>query len=105
MKIKEKVIREAITRIEKRLVKVKGLLNANPLSEICDLRIKAQEIMKEHKGDYAKIGKLIEPLAKEEKRLFAVAKKQTDSNKLIDEQVKLQVELGELNNELYYMTR
>lgn len=105
MKIKEKVLRETKARIEKRLAEVKELLDANPLSEICDLRIKAQEILKKHKGDYAKIGELIEPLAKEEKRLFALAKKQTNSNKLIDEQVNLQVELAEINNEIYYMTR
>jgi hypothetical protein len=106
VKIKEKVIREAMTRIEKRMVKVQGLLDASPLSEICDLRIKACEIMEEHKGDYDKIGKLIGPMAEKEKRLFVLAKRQTkDSNKWIDELVKLGSELGELKNEMWRMER
>lgn len=106
MKIKEKIIKETQARIEKRLVKIKGILDANPLSEICELRIKALEIMIEHKGDYNKIGELIGPMAKEEKRLFALAKKQSkDSMKLIDEQVKLKNELYDLSNELYQINK
>ena len=103
--IKEKVIRKAIAQIEKRLEKVKAVLDASPLSEICEIRIKAQEIMKKHKGDYGKIAELIEPLSEEEKRLFVLAKKKVNSSKLIDEQVRLQVELGDLNGELYYIER
>ena len=106
MTTKEKVIREAIKRNTKRLEKVDSILDANPLSEICDIRIEAQKILTEHKGDNKKIMELIEPLADKEKKLFALAKRQTkDSSKLIDEKVKLQVELGDLNNELYWITR
>ena len=107
MTTKEKVIRESIKRVTKRLEKIKALSAANPLSEICDVRAKAQEILTKHKGDNDKIMELISPLADKEKKLFALAKRQSskEGRKWIDEQVKLEVELHELNNELYWMTK
>lgn len=104
MSVKERVIKESIKRIEKRIAEIDGIMGANPLSEICEGRIKAQAILKEHKGDYEKIGKLIGPLADREKYLFKLAKKQnTNTFKFIDEKVDLQCELGELHNEKYFL--
>ncbi len=51
MTTKEKIIRESIKRATKRLEKIKALSAANPLSEICDIRIRAKEILTDHKGE------------------------------------------------------
>lgn len=102
MDVKEKVILESIKRIEKRIPKLEELIFANPLSEILDLRIQASEILKKHKGDYIKMGALIEPLAAKEKRLFKAARSQTkNAGKWIHEQVDLQQQLYQLKNELF----
>jgi len=101
MGIKIQVINESIRRIEKRVAKIKCIIYANPLGGIIECRKKANEIIIRHKGDYPTIAKQIDQLAKEEKRLFALSKKQKDTNKLIQEQVKLESELSELNNELW----
>lgn len=104
MSIKEKVINESIKRIEKRLAEIDRIMGVNPLSEICEGRIKAQAILKENKGDYEKISKLIEPLADKEKELFKLAKTQSKNTlKFIDEKIALQGELGDLQNEKYFI--
>lgn len=104
MSIKEKVINESIKRIEKRLSVIEEIMEANPLSEICEGRIKAQAILKENKGDYAKISKLMEPLAAREKELFKLAKLQSENTfKRIDEKVQLESELYDLRMEKYHI--
>ena len=103
MSIKRKVINQTIKRIDKRINYIVALVYANPLSEICQGRIKAQKILDEHKGDYGKIAILLKPLAREEKRLFALAKKQKNSGDMIKEQVKLENERYDLKNELFIM--
>lgn len=102
MSIKIEVIKKSIAAAEKRLKKVDDLLNAKPLSEICNLREQAAKIVEEHKGDYKKIAELIDPLAKKEKKLFAIAKKQTSTTDLVDQKVALESELYQLRNELFY---
>jgi len=109
MTTKEKVIRESIERNTKRLNKIKTLLEANPLSRICELRMEAKKLLDENQGIEKRTSNdfvaKIDKLAKEEKKMFALAKKQKDSAKLIDEQVKLEMELSDLNNELYFIER
>lgn len=105
MNIKRRVVNETIKRIEKRVKYLKGIIYANPASEIIQCRIAARKILEEHKGDYKKIGELIDPLAKKEKKLFALSKKQEKSCDMIDEQVKLENELYELRNEIYFMDK
>jgi len=105
MKIKEVVIRETMSRINKRVEQIKHILNANPLGDIIQGRLKAQCILDENKGDYKKISALINPLATKEKKLFRLAKKQKKSGELITEQVKLENELCDLKNELFMMNR
>jgi len=104
MKVKEKVIRESIKRIENRIYNIDKILGSNPLSEICEGRIKAQNIMKDNKADYEKISKLISTLAKKEKDLFKLAKMQNrNTSKYIKEKVELESELSSLNHELHIM--
>lgn len=109
MTTKEKVIRESIERNTKMLKEIKELLEANPLSRICELRSEAKKLLDENQGIEKRTSKefvaKIDKLAKEEKRMFELAKKQQDSAKLIDEQVKLEMELNDLNNELYLVQR
>lgn len=81
-------------------VKINSIIDESPAVKIIEARQKGLEIMKEHKGNYKKISELIEPLAKEEKRLFAVAKKQNGS-KLWDEKGVIERERHELIKELY----
>ena len=104
MTIKEKIVRKTISEVNDRIVEIDRILYANPLSDICQLRIKAQEIMDDNGNDYVKIAKLIKPLERKEKELFKIAKKQnTDSVDLIDEKVKLKSELLDLKSELYWI--
>lgn len=100
--IKEKVVNESIKRIRKRLAEIDRIMDSKPLSEIVEGRIKAQAILKQHKGDYKKISELIEPLAIKEKELFKLAKKQ-NSNRFdfIGEKVELGSQLSELYAEKY----
>lgn len=107
MTTKEKVIKESIERNTKRLNEIKTLLEANPLSRICELRMEAKKLLDENQGvekrTSNKFVAKIDKLAREEKKMFALAKKQQNSAQLIDEQVKLEMELGDLNNELYFI--
>jgi hypothetical protein len=109
MTTKEKVIRESIERNIKRLNEIKTLLEANPLSRICELRMEAKKLFDENKGIEKRTSNefvaKIDKLAKEEKKMFALAKKQQNSAQLIDEQVNLEMELSKLNNELYFIER
>ena len=105
MTVKEKVIRESIDRIEKRIKKIKHIVYANPLSDIISGRIEVLKILEDNKGDYAKIAKLIEPYAVSEKANFKLAKLQEGAGKLIDEQVEIENELYNLHAELYWIEK
>lgn len=109
MTTKEKVIRQSIGQVEKRLKEINLILDANPLSEICKIRQEAQKLLDENKtveqrtsNDF--IAK-IEELSKREKEQFAIAEKSKYSIKFIDEKVNLEFELSDLRNELYYIER
>lgn len=109
MTTKEKVLDESIARATKRLIEINAILGANPISEICNIRMEAQKLLNENKSVeqrtsaefIAKIGEL----AKREKEQFRLAKLQDDSIKLIEEKVDLVLELGDLKNELWSINR
>jgi len=42
---------------------------------------------------------------KEEKKMFALAKKSSNSNDLVDKQLELEFELAQLKGELYWINR
>lgn len=104
MTVKEKIIRQTLSKIDKRLSQIKELQDARPVSAIFELRQKAHEIMETYKGDYNKIAEAIEPLAKEEKKQRAIFEKQ-QGVKLCDEQLKLESEKHDLMNELFFIQR
>lgn len=105
MKVKEKIVRRAISQVQKKVAKIKAVLSANPLGRIIEIRIEAQKILQQHGDDHATIVRLLNPLAEEEKLMFTIAEKQRDTMALIDKQVDLEHELSELLGELYYIER
>lgn len=105
MKVKEKIVRQAISQVQKKVAKIKAVLSANPLGRICEIRIEAQKILQQHGDDHATIVRLLKPLGEEEKRMFTTAEKQKNTMALIDKQVELEHELSELLGELYFIER
>ena len=100
MSIKEKVISEAIERIEKRIKEIKKIVFSNPLSDIIKLRqdvypkIKSMDILD------PELIKIVSEAAKKEKSLFKLADRQIkESVDLISELAKIQNELGTLKSE------
>jgi hypothetical protein len=106
MTTKERITRQSFKEVSERLTEIDAILNANPLSDICELRMKAQKAFN-GMVDKARLEFLeqIKEWAIEEKRLFALAKKQENTIQLIDEKVKLQMEQCDLNNEIFYIER
>ena len=106
---KEKVIRQSIAVCEKKLSEINNILNANPVSRICEIRIEAQKLLDENKSIEKRMSKdfilKIEELAKLEKEQFRIAKQSSNSIKLIDDKVELEMELTDLKNELYHIER
>ncbi len=104
MSTKEKIVCESIKKTTKRISVIDNILNAEPLSDIIQLRKEGQKILDDNRDDNQKLAELIKPYAKKEKELFRIAKIQTDSTlELINEKVKLSSELGDLKNELYFI--
>ena len=101
--ILEKTIRNSIKQIKNELEKIDYVLNANPLSDIIQLErdtiLKAKEMPNKEALAYVK------SMIKKRDSLFALAKKQRDSVKLISRKVKLQSELNDLTNELFHIER
>lgn len=109
MKTRELLILKSIAIVEDKIKKIKFILDANPLSEICKIRQEAQKLLEENKtveqrtsDDF--IAK-IEALSKREKEQFSLVEKNKDSIKLIEQKVDLEFELTELNNELFYIRK
>ncbi len=109
MTTKEKVINQSIKQVEKRLKKINFILGAAPVSEICKIRQEAQKLFDENKTVEQRTSddftSKIKVLSKREKEQFFLAEKSKDSIKLIEEKIKLEVELSDLRNELYYIER
>lgn len=91
-------------KIEKKLLAVIGIMDADPIGRILEIRKEAQNILEENQGDHAKMAELIEPLAKEEKQMFALSRKQIKPG-LVEERVHLGFEKYELINAIYYAER
>ena len=104
MTTKEKIVRQSIEAVTKEIAEIQALFDANPLVEIIEVRKAAQALLNDYQPSerikpefMEKLGALV----KREKELFAIADKRQDTLKLIDRQVELEIELGDLNNELY----
>ena len=99
MKVRERVIRESITRIEKRIAEMDALHNRNFVSEIIALRQewapKLSTLSREK----------LQELCETEASLFALADKQSKTClSYIGEKVELESEKREMETELYTMS-
>lgn len=109
MTTKEKVIRESITRIEKRLKEIDDINNARPISDLIEVRKEAQSLLDAYttieQRTSTEFIKKIEKLSNKEGACLKLAKKLTGSymNDIMNEEIKLRHELRDLNNELYYI--
>jgi hypothetical protein len=104
MSIKREVINESISRINSRLEDIDKILDANPLSDIIELRLELKDKMHEYDHTDPEFTKWLKSSAKKEKEFFKLADLQTkETGNLINEKVKLQMELSDLNNELWRM--
>jgi len=105
MSIKRRVIEQSIEMAKKRLKEIDYILDANPVSDIMRLEketiTEAKELIKQNKVQ--KSLELVTNAQKKRSKLFKLAEKQQKSIELTNEKVKLQMELGELNRELYYL--
>ena len=105
MTIKEKVIRQSIKIATKQINEIDSILFANPLSDIIQLEketiLKVKELHNESNQQEAMI--LLNKAIKKREGLLKIAKKQQNSIKLIDDKVKLEFELADLNRDLYYI--
>jgi len=103
---KEKVVRQAISIIEKRVAKINDILGSNYLGEIIEVRKKAHALFEEYRGDLKnkEFQKRINELADKEKELKRKFKYQNKNwMSLIDEKVNIEFELSNLKNELYWI--
>lgn len=82
-----------------------ALLDASPLLEIIGIRKRAQELIEGVRSGNTENLIEFKNLAAEEKRPFAIAEKQKSSLALIERRVKLDIELQDLRNELYWIER
>ena len=55
MKVKEKIIRQAIKRVDNRIKKLKELIHSNPYSELAAIMREGHQIMEAGGKDYAAI--------------------------------------------------
>lgn len=99
-----RALKAELKRIERRLEKVIGVMDADPVGRIMEIRQEALGILEKHQGDHLKIAELIAPLADEEKKMFVLSKKQMEPH-WIDERLMLERERRQLMNDLFYAER
>ena len=109
MTTKEKVIKESVKRITKRLKTLENIQNASPTVDLIELRKEAQQLLEENKGIEKRTSKSfidkIEALSKREKECWKMISRQKKWMKDSDEMARLQIELTNLKNELFYIER
>jgi hypothetical protein len=86
--------------------KLKAKIYSTPVSEICELRNQFNSKKEELGYDSKEFLDWLKFAAKKEKELFSLARWQSDNRgKAIDDLIKLEFEIKELRNELYYKER
>jgi hypothetical protein len=97
MTTKEKVVRQSIKKIENRLTKIQELLDFDYIKELKSLRNGFLSL------SLSEQARTVKDHIKKEKKLESTFEKHLDSIKLIEEKVKLEFELADLNSELYWI--
>lgn len=105
--VKEKVINQSISIIEKRLLEIEDIEEQRPLSEVIKIRQECQKLLEDNQGIEKRTSvwftdKILE-LANREKKYIKMAKEYTGDKymKLMDEKAKLIIELSSLRSELW----
>jgi len=99
--VKEKVVLESIRRIERRLAKIAAIKASDPVGDLIRLRKDASMILVDPANDASAIAEKLQPFAAEERRLIALEKRQRKVFHDVEEQVDLEMELGDLRDERY----
>lgn len=106
MNTKEKVIRESLRRVEKRLAQITFLLEYNCLSEIVAIRQDFKKLLENYKGKSRLTKEFSEQFAEIQKREEAVKSihkaTTTKGRKLIEEKAALVIERSNLFREAYF---
>lgn len=102
MTVKEKVIRQAIKKIERRIKYINSIIEAEPLKAIIEIRKEAQKLIKSNKPASEQI-RIINKLQKEETKQLNIIEKQMKLGKYLEEKAQLMNELSQLNSELYWI--
>ena len=107
MTTKEKIVNQSIKKVQKQLDKINYILEAKPLTELCNIRQETVELLENNKTIEQRtstefIAK-IEALSIREKEQVKLAHKLKNSVKLIDQKIELESELSDLKTELYYI--
>jgi len=109
MTTKEKIIRQSLAKVEKRLSEIVFILDATPLIDVINLRKEGQGLLEKDRlnKDFPTkaFSEKMSEFAAKEKELFALAEKQKDTVKLIKERVKLDSEKQDLMRELWYIEK
>ena len=103
MNIKEKVIRESIKNTIQEIDKIKYIVYGNHATKMLEVEKNAIETAKKMIKDGKDATHYLNEKIKERDQLYKLAKQSCNSSKLIDELVKLEIELQDLNNELWYI--
>mgnify|MGYP001477493664 CR=1 FL=1 len=109
MTTKEKIIRAAIADAKRQIEKIDALIEARPVSNIIEIREDFKALLEQNQGVEKRTRpeflKALEELARREKEQFRIAERMKNSTDLIEKKVKLDFELRDLNNELYFLTK
>ena len=90
-----RALHRELATVRRRLAKVKELMEANPAGRIIELRREAQRVIEQHGATSALTAELIADKAAEEKRQFALAKRQTNP-KIYAERLELEAAVRDL---------
>ena len=101
----EAIIKRSIKVLDRKIKSKEGILNANPIGELIQLRIDFQDMLKKTNSDWKskELRDFVEMAAVKEEKLKALAEKQQNTCELISELVQLKEELSNLQRELYYI--
>jgi len=109
MTTKEKIIRAAIADAKRQIEEIDALIEARPVSNIIEIREDFKALLEQNQGVEKRTRpeflKALEELARREKEQFRIAERMKNSTDLIEKKVKLDFELRDLNNELYFLTK
>ena len=107
MSYKLKILKKLLSEMTKKREEVVYDLNNDPTSQLIELHLEFNDWLKDTKGEERTskesmqfVNDLVKKQEQQEER-----KKTYDSNKLIEELVKIDSELQELNNQIYSLER